>query len=447
MGLSLEEAWIKAKNDPVFFARWLLGFNPTDYQARLLRDNSKRVVVRWCRQSGKSTTLAVKALWFAVFHPNTTTLIVSPSLRQSVNLRDIVAGLIGRMPEDARGMVVCRVLRTTIYFWGDSRIVALPANPETLRGYTAHMILVDEADFFQDPETIFYGTLYPMLTSTDGWLIVSSTPWSKKGFFYKICHSNLFSQHVVGWVDAVKAGIAKREVVEEAKTTLPPELFKREYLCEFVEDSDVFLPSDLIAKCVDSKPLDGGWDYYPLEAKPKGNFYVGCDFGKKQDYSVVAVFDKRDDETLRLVHLHRFQLETPYSSVIGYIKTLCENFRDVYAVYCDVTGVGEYIVEEMQRIGIPNVFGVNFTRQSKEAMAIPFKQAMLNGKIRIPYDRNLINELNIEKYEVTKDGHYIFSHPEGSHDDQFWALVLAYTASLKSSGGILIGGMKKPSLP
>ena len=146
---------------------------------------------------------------------------------------------------------------------------------------------------------------------------------------------------------------------------------------------------------------------------------------------------------MRLVHLHRFPLGTPYASVIGYIKTLCQNYKNVYAVYCDVTGVGEYIVEEMQRIGIPNVVGINFTRQSKEAMAIPFKQAMLNGKIKIPYDRNLINELNTERYEISKDGHYIFSHPEGTHDDQFWALVLAYTASLKGPGGILIEGMKK----
>lgn len=108
MGLSLEEAWLKAKNDPVFFARWLLDFNPTDYQAKFLRDKSKRVVVRWCRQSDKSTTLAVKALWFAVFHPKTTTLIVSPSLRQSINLRDIIAGLISRMPEDAKKLLFVR---------------------------------------------------------------------------------------------------------------------------------------------------------------------------------------------------------------------------------------------------------------------------------------------------------------------------------------------------
>jgi hypothetical protein len=152
---SLKEAVILAQKNPAFFSRWLLRFNPTNYQTKLLLDPSKRVVARWCRQSGKTTTLAIKALWFAVFHPQTVTLIVSPSLRQSMILRDTISGLIERMPMDARRIFVEKLLRITIYLWRRSRIIALPANPDTLRGYTAHMILVDEADFFQDPETIF----------------------------------------------------------------------------------------------------------------------------------------------------------------------------------------------------------------------------------------------------------------------------------------------------
>jgi hypothetical protein len=256
--MELEEALVKAKDDPVFFARWLLNFNPADYQARFLRDASKRIVLKWPRQSGKSTVLAIKALWFAVFHPRSTALIVSPSLRQSINLRDVIAGLIERMPWDAKQGFVRRTLRTTIYLWQGSRIIALPANPDTLRGYTAHLILIDESDFFQDPETIFYGTLYPMLTATDGQLIVSSTPWTTKGFYYKICHApdEEWSKHFIDCWKAVDAGIAKREVVLEAQRNQPPEIFRREYLCEFVEDVDVFLPSDLIARCIDSQLTD-----------------------------------------------------------------------------------------------------------------------------------------------------------------------------------------------
>lgn len=419
----LEKAFRKAKNDPVFFARWLLNFNPVGYQEKFLRDMGKRVVVKWCRQSGKSTCLAVKALWFAVFHPHTTTLIVSPSLRQSINLRDIIAGLIEKLPQDAKKLFIRKILRTTIYFWFGSRIVALPANPETLRGYTANLILVDEADFFQNPETIFYGTLYPMLTTTNGWLIVSSTPWTTKGFFYKICHDKNWSKHFIDWRDAVKAGVAKEKVILEAQKQHPPEIFTREYECRFVEDVDVFLPSNLIAKCIDPE-----LEYYPFEAQPKGEFYVGVDFGKYQDYSVVAVIQKQNN-CLKLIHIHRFPLETPYTSVVGYVKTLCGRYQDVLAVWADMTGVGEYIVEDMKQAGIP-VEGIKFTRERKEALAIPVKQAMIQGKIKIPYDRELITELNVERYEISKNGHYIFNHPTNSHDDRFWAFILACSAAL-----------------
>jgi len=40
-----------------------------------------------------------------------------------------------------------------------------------------------------------------------------------------------------------------------------------------------------------------------------------------------------------------------------------------------------------------------------------------------------IAELNIEHYELTKEGKIRLSHPLGSHNDRFWALELATYAS------------------
>ena len=53
---------------------------------------------------------------------------------------------------------------------------------------------------------------------------------------------------------------------------------------------------------------------------------------------------------------------------------------------------------------------------------------MHKGESKLPYDRALINELNIERYELTRTGKIGFSHPEGSHDDRFWATALAVYA-------------------
>ena len=109
----------------------------------------------------------------------------------------------------------------------------------------------------------------------------------------------------------------------------------------------------------------------------------------------------------------------------------------MYRLSVDQSGVGEYIVEDMVRAGIPNVEGVTLTMPKKEEILSYLKQQMLQTKLKIPYDQELIAELNIEKYELTKDGHIRFSHPEGTHDDRLWALALATYASRTKSTGVV----------
>ncbi|NIR14168.1 hypothetical protein GWN63_00425, partial [Candidatus Bathyarchaeota archaeon] len=49
--------------------------------------------------------------------------------------------------------------------------------------------------------------------------------------------------------------------------------------------------------------------------------------------------------------------------------------------------------------------------------------------LAIPYDNGLIQELNVERFQLTKSGKIKFSHPEGTHDDRFWATALAVYAT------------------
>jgi phage FluMu gp28-like protein len=178
--------------------------------------------------------------------------------------------------------------------------------------------------------------------------------------------------------------------------------------------------------------------FLDFQAAPQGEFFVGVDFGKEQDFSVVLVVE-RQGSILRVVHVHRFPLHTEYASVIGYIKSLQDRWKTIYAVYSDVTGVGNYIVEDIVRSGIEGVAGVTFTVQSKEEMATILREKMRGGEVKIPYvpsrkidDVDLTSELNIEKYELMKTGHLHFSHPEGGHDDVFWSIALAVYAAARS---------------
>jgi len=331
--------------------------------------------------------------------------------------------------------LIAQQQRTKITFKNGSRIWALPCNENMIRGLTAHLILADEAAFFERDEYMFNNVLLPMLATTNGTLIVSSTPWSSKSQFYEFCkgrRKDRFSQHYANWREAVASGLITQQFIDDMRNSMLPQQFTMEFEAEFVEDVDVWLPQDLIAKCVSSEPLIDGrdWIYYPFEYAAAGVFFIGVDFGKHMDYSVVAAVEKKDDR-LRLVHVYRFPLKTSYASVIGYVKALSDRWKTVHRVCVDQTGVGEYITEDMKNAGIQNVEGVMFTEQRKEELATVLKEKMLKNEFKLPYDRALINELNVERYELTKTGKIGFSHPEGSHDDRFWATALAAYATEK----------------
>jgi phage FluMu gp28-like protein len=83
----------------------------------------------------------------------------------------------------------------------------------------------------------------------------------------------------------------------------------------------------------------------------------------------------------------------------------------------------------MTNTGLANTEGTKFTQQTKQEMAQHLKQAMTEKRLHIPYDSQLIAELNTERYELTKDGKTRFNHPPGTHDDRFWALALATYAT------------------
>lgn len=420
-------------SDPATFALQVFGFKCNEYQTKLLRDTSKRIVVRWSRQSGKTTCIALRAIWFALVHPKTLTLIVAPSLRQSMIMSDRIQDFLARLPKEQYVQMIEKLQRATVRFKNGSRIVALPNSPQLLRGYTAHQVLPDEANFFRDDDLVFYDILYPMLSTTDGILIASSTPWNKDSVFYRMTQSSEFSKHIVTCEDVIRSGLVKQSFVDEMRAQLPAERFQREFMAEFVEDIDAWLTQSLIVNCIDSNLQP-----YDFQDIFQGEFYVGVDFGKERDSSVVLVLQKIGS-MLKMVHVHRFPLKTEYASVIGYMKSLQDRWREIRAVYADITGVGGYIVEDMVRSGIQGVNGITFTVQSKEEMATILREKMRGGEVKIPYvpatkiqDVDLTAELNIEKYELMKTGHLRFSHPDGSHDDVFWSMALAVFAATKA---------------
>jgi phage FluMu gp28-like protein len=419
------------ENDPVKFAVEILHFTPKEYQARLLIDTGKRIVVIFPRQSGKTTTLAVRIIWYAAETPRTTSLIVAPGLRQSMIVMDRIHAFLMTIQKSVRREMLARMQRTVIWFKNGSQIVALPNSPNLLRGYTASNVICDEAAFFREDELVFYSVLFPMLQTTQGTLIASSTPWGKDSTFYRFTQDLAFKKHWIKIDDVVKAGLTTQAFVDEMKQRTPTERFRREYLAEFVEDELAYYPTKLITQCQDSELVPITDDWTKQVKAPPGRYFLGVDFGKKQDYSAIAIIRwNTKDQYAELVGIVRFPLETPYASVIGYVKLICDKLQRAEKVFADQTGVGEYIVEEMKNAHIRGVIaGVALSLPRKQEILGYMKNLMEKQALALYYDADLFAEINVERFELTKAGQIQFSHPEGTHDDRLWALALAVYAT------------------
>jgi phage FluMu gp28-like protein len=335
------------------------------------------------------------------------------------------------MDKRLRRKIVTRMLRTVIWFREGSQIVALPNSPNLLRGYTASCVLTDESAFFHQDELVFYSVLFPMLQTTNGTLIASSTPWGKDSVFYKFTQEPTFKKHHVKIGQVVQAGLTTQAFVDEMKQRTPSERFRREYLAEFVEDELAYFTQKLIAQCIHSElaPITDDWTKHVNP--PAGRYFVGVDFGKKVDYSVIAIVRwNTKKKAAELVGIVRFPLETPYATVIGYVKVICDKLQRVEKVLVDRTGVGEYITEEMQNVHIRSTIeGIMLTVPSKQEILGYMKNMMETEHLGLYLDQDLITQINLEHYELTKTGQIQFSHPDGTHDDELWALALAIYAT------------------
>jgi len=422
----------KLRSDPVVFARAVLNLNLFPYQTELLQCWSKRIVACWARQTGKTTAIAVKVIHFAFTNSDTTTLIVSRGLRQSMIMFGVIERFILGHPV-LRGSVV-RSTRTLIQLSNGSQIIALPCGPDGagLRGFTAHLVVMDEAAFM--PEDVVASVIFPMLATTNGTAIMLSTPWGRDHIFYRsFKNPSYWSQHV----RAEQCPRITKEFLEEQRRDIGELRYKMEYEAEFVEDENSFFKQDLIRECTEDYDLIDE-SVLTSEEKVGGSYFLGVDFGKRVDYSVVALLREEGDDLFRLVFLKQFPLGTPYVNVVGFIERLNRKF-DVVRGFCDQSAIGESLVEEVRGFA-SQVEGLVFTVRSKQDLLTLLQTRMEQRRLLLPLDRPLLSQINEQQYRFsrspvkptekpTEAGTLTFYHPKGTHDDQLWALALATYAT------------------
>jgi len=444
----MSEIWAKAEkermalsHDPITFFEQVVGFKPTAYQKDLAEKfvNNQFVSMCWNRQSGKSYIASGLLLNYALTNPGSYIGIVAPSWRQSKLVIRRIRWFLQKLPNE-----YCpRPARTVLYLYNGSIIEAFPCSPDTIRGPSLNVIFWDEANFTPNDVEMYDAILFTIST-TKGKVLISSTPWNTDSLFYKIFHSEEFSDFArshVTWRESMEPnGPLDQVTLEKIRKQFEhdPWRWKREMEAEWAEDENAWLSQSLITKCIATlKTLGEELELWDFEDMHKGaNLFAGLDLGRLQDYSVLVVIEEVQGKFL-LRHVKIFDLGISYASVIGYVKTLQDRWGGFRKIRVDSTNQ-DYVVEDMTNSGVDNVEGVRFTLPRKQEMATLLKQRMVNSQFwypyftwERPYRSEFVTELNVERFELRKDGSIALNHPQGTHDDVFWACCLALFATVE----------------
>jgi hypothetical protein len=327
-------------------------------------------------QAGKSTTVALAALIYALYHPGTLVLLLSRSLWQSTELFRKVLQFYRRLKSPLRERCSAHELVLTTR----SRIVSLPCQGDTIRGFShVDMLVIDEAARVPDD---LYRAVRPMLAVSGGRLLCLSTPNGKRGFFY--------DAWAHGGPEWTRIEVPARDVprispafLAEERRCLGESYYRQEYECSFEALEGLVYPD--FARCVVPALPPA------LRAQRPGGKglrrYGGIDFGFRNPFAALwGTLDR--DGVLWLTDEH-YQRRQPLSRHLPHLP------KDA-RWYVDPAGASE--ISELRCAGLAVSAGSNALRPGIAAVTARLEDGTL--KVLVGRCPQLLREAELYRYST-----------------------------------------------
>ena len=376
------------------------------------------LVVSCGRRFGKTMLCAFIVIYDALMNAGHNIWIVAPTFPQTDILWEMV---IEHMPK----MYVKKIYegRKLIELKNGSRIWAKSAdNPQGLVGRGLDLIVFDEASMC---DIAAWNYMRPALGDRKGKCIFPSTPKGKNWFY------NIFMKDPKrGGNDADYSSFQYPSMdnqfldpteFEKMTKDLPELMYRQEILADFIEGGgEVFRNLNRVLRDTLKEPIPD-------------HFYIGGgDLGKYKDFTVLMIADLATNE---IVFYKRFnKLDWDYQKVV--IADSLKKYNDA-VMYIDSTGVGDPIVEDLQRQGC-NVKAFKFSLQTKKQAIENLMKMVDDAAIGIPNLPEVKHEFEIFGYEQTAFGNIRYSAPDGQHDDIVIATALcAWGLDKNISAGVV----------
>ena len=247
---------IRCGKDPVYFmqkyvkiqhpTRGLIPFETYPFQEDCVGDfeNNRFNIILKSRQLGLSTLSASYALWMGIFQRDKNILVIATKLNVAMNFIRKVKTMLRSLP---KWLVLPEVVadnKQTIEFSHGSVIKAIPTSDDAGRSEALSLLIVDEAAFVKNFDTLWMG-LYPTL-STGGRAIVLSTPNGVGGQYYKLYTDATQGENEFNPINLPWSVHPEREEEWFQKETrnMSKRQIAQELLCDFVASGETFLNSD-----------------------------------------------------------------------------------------------------------------------------------------------------------------------------------------------------------
>lgn len=331
---------------------------------------------------------------------------VAPSYKMSeVGWRPL-RRLASRIP----GSEIRKVDRQVLLPGGGEVSVRSADNPDSLRGEGLDYVVLDECAFMQ--EMAWNEALRPALADRQGRALFISTPKGRNWFWrlWILGQDGGDEWHSWTFTSYDNPHIADSEI-DAARAILPDRVFRQEFMAEFIDDAGGVFRGVMQATTANEQT-----------GRIEGHDYViGVDWGKHNDFTVLAVVDMQTNE---LCYLDRFN-QIDYAVQTSRLKALASRFQPV-TIIAESNAMGEPIIEQLQRDGLP-VQAFKTTNATKTAVIDALAMAFEQGAIRILNDPVLVGELQAYEMERLPSGMLRYSAPAGMHDDCVVSLAIAWS--------------------
>lgn len=420
------------------------------YQRAWVADDARFKAGIMARQTGKSFGAAAELTQDCLARQRSEWTVLSAGERQAIEFMRKVHlwaeawGLAVAAHEEIRDYAESVIKAAETRFANGSVVRAIPANPDTARGYSSNLLL-DEFAFHERPDEI-WRAVFPIISNPlRGALKIRliSTPNGQGNKFHEIVTKlarpdGPWSVHRVNIHDAVAAGLPL-DVGELRSALNDPDGWAQEYECQFIDSVAVLLPYELIAACESAEAAvatPGFWE----TRTPRWPRVMGIDFGRKRDLTVAWTDELVGDLTIAREVLELDNVSTPEQ-----VERLRPRLRLVSRACLDYTGpgvgLGDYLVKEFGEYApARHKFGkVELCQFSNGLLTEVFPKLRMRFEqrgTRVPAHRGIRESLHAVHRAATPGGRvtYRAPHLSGGHADHAYAKALANRAAESASG-------------